>query len=409
MDGKKQNKKGTGVKVALIAIFMIICLGVGFIGGSLYPLFQTSIFTKDSLITDQLLSKANVISQYIKSFYLEDIDQEEIESYTYRGMVAGLGDPYSAYYTKDEYEKMMESLEGSYCGIGVLCQKDEETGDVIVLNPFKKGSAYEAGIRAGDRITKIEGKSVKDQDLNSIVAQIKGEEGTKVTLTVYQQSTEKEKEFIVERRETENETVTYELLSDKIGYIQVSEFDEVTANQFEEAVNELEEQGMEGLIIDLRNNGGGVVTTAQKMLDRLLPKCLLAYTEDKNGTREEYWAEDDEKFTKPLVLLVNGQSASASELFSGAVRDYEIGTIVGTTTFGKGIVQSIYPLKDGSALKLTVAKYYTPNGVCIHGKGIEPDVEVELPKAFRNSLDVPKEKDTQLQKGIEILKEKMQK
>lgn len=409
MDGKKQNKKGTGVKVALVAIFMVICLGVGFIGGSLYPLFQTSIFTKDSLITDQVLSKANLISQYIKSFYLEDIDQEEIESYTYRGMVAGLGDPYSAYYTKDEYEKMMESLEGSYCGIGVLCQKDEETGDVIVLNPFKKGSAYEAGIRAGDRITKIEGKSVKDQDLNSIVAQIKGEEGTKVTLTVYQQSTEKEKEFIVERRETENETVTYELLSDKIGYIQVSEFDEVTANQFEEAVNELEEQGMEGLIIDLRNNGGGVVTTAQKMLDRLLPKCLLAYTEDKNGAREEYWAEDDEKFTKPLVLLVNGQSASASELFSGAVRDYEIGTIVGTTTFGKGIVQSIYPLKDGSALKLTVAKYYTPNGVCIHGKGIEPDVEVELPKAFRNSLDVPKEKDTQLQKGIEILKEKMQK
>ena len=174
-------------------------------------------------------------------------------------------------------------------------------------------------------------------------------------------------------------------------------------------IYELEEQGMEGLVIDLRNNGGGVVTTAQKMLDRLLPKCLLAYTEDKNGTREEYWAEDDEKFTKPLVLLVNGQSASASELFSGAVRDYEIGTIVGTTTFGKGIVQSIYPLKDGSALKLTVAKYYTPNGVCIHGKGIEPDVEVELPKAFRNSLDVPKEKDTQLQKGIEILKEKMQK
>ena len=409
MDGKKQNKKGTGVKVVLVAIFMVICLGVGFIGGSLYPLFQTSIFTKDSLITDQVLSKANLISQYIKSFYLEDIDQEEIESYTYRGMVAGLGDPYSAYYTKDEYEKMMESLEGSYCGIGKKKQKDEETGDVIVLNPFKKGSAYEAGIRAGDRITEIEGKSVKDQDLNSIVAQIKGEEGTKVTLTVYQQSTEKEKEFIVERRETENETVTYELLSDKIGYIQVSEFDEVTANQFEEAVNELEEQGMEGLIIDLRNNGGGVVTTAQKMLDRLLPKCLLAYTEDKNGTREEYWAEDDEKFTKPLVLLVNGQSASASELFSGAVRDYEIGTIVGTTTFGKGIVQSIYPLKDGSALKLTVAKYYTPNGVCIHGKGIEPDVEVELPKAFRNSLDVPKEKDTQLQKGIEILKEKMQK
>lgn len=409
MDGKKQNKKGTGVKVALVAIFMVICLGVGFIGGSLYPLFQTSIFTKDSLITEQVLSKANLISQYIKLFYLEDIDQEEIESYTYRGMVAGLGDPYSTYYTKDEYEKMMESLEGSYYGIGVLCQKDEVTGDVIVLNPFKKGSAYEAGIRAGDRITKIEGKSVKDQDLNSIVAQIKGEEGTKVTLTVYQESTEKEKEFIVERRETENETVTYELLSDKIGYIQVSEFDEVTANQFKEAVNKLEEQGMEGLIIDLRNNGGGVVTTAQKMLDRLLPKCLLAYTEDKNGTREEYWAEDDEKFTKPLVLLVNGQSASASELFSGAVRDYEIGTIVGTTTFGKGIVQSIYPLKDGSALKLTVAKYYTPNGVCIHGKGIEPDVEVELPKAFRNSLDVPKEKDTQLQKGIEILKEKMQK
>lgn len=409
MAQEQQSKRGKGKKVLFGSILIVVCLIVGFFGGRVYQLFSLAGGNEQSLVSNQVVAKSRLLSQYINQFYLDEVDKEEVEDYIYRGMIAGLGDPYSVYYTEEEYRQLMESLEGSYCGIGVLCTQDPETGAVIVLNPFKKGSAYEAGIRAGDRITKVDGESITGQDLNSIVAKIKGEEGTEVTVTVYQQSTKREKDFTLERRETENETVTYELLSDKIGYIEVSEFDEVTADQFEEALKELEKQGMEGLIIDLRNNGGGVLTAAQEMLDRLLPKCLLTYTEDKNGKKEEYWAEDDDKFTKPLVLLVNGQSASASELFAGAVKDYGIGTLVGTKTFGKGIVQSIFPLQDGSGLKLTVAKYYTPNGVCIHETGIEPDVEVEFPKSVTNSLSVPRDQDKQLEKAIEVLKEKMQK
>ena len=401
----EKKKHGRVLKALSIPLFVIICIGIGFFIGNLYTV---GIRNDGRILDNQSLSKLRLLEQYVDQFYLNDVDKQEVEDYTYKGMMVGLTDPYSAYYTKEEYEQMKESLEGSYYGIGVLCTQDTETGEVIVLNAFKKGSAYEAGIRAGDRIIKVEDESVVEQDLQTIVSKIKGKAGTSIKITVYQASTKKEKDFIVERRETENETVTYELLSDKIGYIEVSEFDDVTASQFDEAMNDLEKQGMEGLIIDLRNNGGGVLTSAQKMLDRLLPKCMIAYAEDKNGEREEYWAEDDKKFDKPLVVLVNGQSASASELFSGAVKDYGIGTLVGTKTFGKGIIQSIFPLKDGSAIKLTVAKYYTPNGICIHGTGIDPDVQVELPETLENPWNVTREQDTQLKKAVDVLKEKMQ-
>lgn len=402
----EQGKRIKVRKILVGILFLIICLGIGFIFGNI---FSISILGNQNSTSAVNTSKLKVLEQYIDKYFLNDVDEQNLEDYTYKGLMAGLNDPYSTYYTKEEYQEMMESLEGSYCGIGVLCTQDTTTGEVVVLNAFKKGSAYEAGIRSGDRIVKVEGESITDEDLQTIVSKIKGEEGTKVTITVYQEETKSYKDFTVERRETENETVTYELLSDKIGYIEVSEFDDVTADQFNEAMDALEAQGMEGLIIDLRNNGGGVLTSAQKMLDRLLPKCLLTYTEDKNGNRQEYWAEDDQKFDKPLVILINGQSASASELFSGAVKDYEIGTLVGTKSFGKGIVQSIFPLQDGSAVKLTVAKYYTPNGICIQGTGIEPDVEVELPDSVTNPLNITRKQDTQLNKAIEVLKEKMQK
>ena len=402
-----EKEKRIRVRRKLIGIlFLLICLGIGFVFGNIFSMFTLG---NKSGISSVNFSKLKVLEQYIDRYFLNDVDEQQLENYTYKGLLAGLNDPYSTYYTKEEYAEMMESLEGSYCGIGVLCTQDTETGEVVVLNAFKKGSAYEAGIRSGDRIVKIEGESITEDDLQTIVSKIKGEEGTKVTVTVYQSESKKYKDFTVERRETENETVTYEMLSDKIGYIEVSEFDDVTADQFNEAMDALEEQGMESLIIDLRNNGGGVLTSAQKMLDRLLPKCLLTYTEDKNGKKQEYWATDDQKFDKPLVVLINGQSASASELFSGAIKDYEVGTLVGTKSFGKGIVQSILPLSDGSAIKLTVAKYYTPNGVCIHGTGIEPDVTIELPDSVDSPLNLTRAQDTQLQKAIEILKEKMQK
>ena len=398
----EKNKRASVKKTLIVILFLLISLGVGFVFGNV---FSISVLGHGSNSNSVQISKLKVLEQYIDRFFLNDVDEQNLEDYTYKGLLAGLGDPYSTYYTKEEYEEMMESLEGNYCGIGVLCTQDTTTGEVVVLNAFKKGSAYEQGIRSGDHILKVNGESIVDEDLQTIVSKIRGEEGTKVTLTVYQSETKQQKDFTVERRETENETVTYEMLDNKIGYITVSEFDDVTADQFNEAVDTLEEQNMSGLIIDLRNNGGGVLTAAQKMLDRLLPKCLLTYTEDKNGDKQEYWAEDDQKLDKPLVVLINGQSASASELFSGAIKDYEIGTLVGTKSFGKGIVQSIFPLNDGSAVKLTVAKYYTPNGICIHETGIEPDVEVELPSSVTNPLNVTRDQDTQLTKAIDVLKE----
>lgn len=398
------GKKRSSRQIVSLVFFSLFTLCIGFILGSF--ILPPGIQTAHGKVN---YSKVKLLEQYMDQFYLDEADEGKIEEFAYKGMVAGLGDPYSAYFTKDEYKEIIESLEGSYCGIGVLCSQDEKTGEVLVLKAFKKGGAYTAGIRAGDRIRKVEGKSILAEDLQTIITKIRGEEKTKVRLTVYQAETKKEKVFQVERRVIENETVTFEMLENKIGYIAVSEFDDVTVGQFKEAVDTLEKQGMKGLIIDLRNNGGGVLTSAQKMLDRLLPKCLLTYTVDKDGKKEKYFAEKDDKFTKPLVILVNGQSASASELFSGAIKDYGVGTLVGTKTFGKGIVQSIFPLSDGSAIKLTVAKYYTPKGVCIHGKGIQPDIKVELPKNISNPLNVPRNQDTQLKKAIQVVKNKIMK
>lgn len=401
----KKRKVKRRIKTVIIPLCMIVCLFVGFTLGNVYSIIG---WNKGTIFDAKSLTKLQLLQQYVDQFYLNEVEKEKVVNLTYKGMIVGLDDPYSAYYTKEEYDTMMQSLEGNYYGIGVLCTQDQTTGEIVVLNAFKKGSAYEAGIRSGDRILKVDGESIAGYDFETIISKIKGEEGTKVTLTVYQESSKKQKQFVVERRETENETVTSELFSDKIGYIKVSEFSDVTARQFDEAIDALEQKGMEGLIIDLRNNGGGLLTSAQTMLDRLLPKCRIAYSEDKNGKREDYFAKDDETFDKPLVILVNGQSASASELFSGAIKDYKAGTLVGTKTFGKGIIQSIFRLQDGSAIKLTVAKYYTPNGVCIHGTGIEPDVTVELPKDVGVSLDFDHKKDTQLNKAMEVLKQKMQ-
>ena len=198
------------------------------------------------------------------------------------------------------------------------------------------------------------------------------------------------------------------MLEDQIGYIRLLEFDEVTAQQFEDAMSDLESQGMEKLIIDVRNNPGGVLQTVCDMLDQLLPEGMIVYTEDKNGKRTEYTSDEEHQFTKPLAVLVNGNSASASEIFAGAVQDYGIGTIVGTTTFGKGIVQKIFYLSDGTGLKLTVAKYYTPKGHDIHKKGIRPDVEVELDEVLQNQSSISHEEDNQLQKAISVLQEQTQ-
>lgn len=339
-----------------------------------------------------------------KNFYFDDDDQAKQDGII-RGYMEGLDDPYSVYYTEEEYASFMESAEGEYVGVGVQVSQNAETKIITVLDVFD-GPAKEAGIQQNDVITKVNGEDITAQDIDTVVDKIRGEEGTEVTITVYRSSDAKEHDYTMPRRKVENPTVEYKMLDNSVGYVQISSFYEVTGEQFIAAIEDLNSQGMEGLVIDLRDNGGGLLDIAVEMLDYMLPAGKIVYTEDKDGNvTSEYNSTDDEQFTKPLVVLVNGYSASASEIFAGAIKDYGIGTLVGENTYGKGIVQRIFPLDDGSAIKLTIAKYFTPNGNDIHQIGIEPDVKVELDvDAYRESKG---EKDNQLQMAIDTILLKM--
>ncbi len=354
----------------------------------------------------QVKHKTGEIEALINAYYLDEIDGQQVEDTMYTGMVAGLDDPYSVYYSKEELESMEEATAGEYSGIGATLSQDPETKEISVVSCFTGTPAEEAGLLPGDVITGWNGSSVSDMELSELVSKIKTDPDEHLTLSIERDGEELEVELT--RRAVEIPTVEYEILEDQIGYIRLLEFDEVTAQQFEDAMADLEIQGMEKLIIDVRNNPGGVLQTVCDMLDQLLPEGMIVYTEDKNGKRKEYTSDGEHQFTKPLAVLVNGNSASASEIFAGAVQDYGIGTIVGTTTFGKGIVQKIFYLSDGTGLKLTVAKYYTPKGHDIHKKGIRPDVEVELDEVLQNQSSISHEEDNQLQKAISVLQEQTQ-
>ena len=338
-----------------------------------------------------------------ENFYFEE-DEQAKQDGLIKGYMEGLDDPYSVYYTRDEYAEFMEDTEGEYVGVGVQVSQNVDTKVITVVKVFDGSPAKEAGIEAQDVISEVDGEDVGEQELDAVVDKIRGVEGTDVKITVYRRSDGKDHEYTMKRRKVENPTVEYKMLSDNIGYIAVSSFYEVTANQFIDAVGELNVQGIEGLIVDLRDNGGGLLDIAVEMLDFMLPEGKIVYTKDKDGNIiESYNSTDEQQFTKPLVLLVNGYSASASEIFAGAIKDYGIGTLVGTTTYGKGIVQRLFPLDDGSAVKVTIAKYFTPNGNDIHKVGIEPDVEVEFDSVKYKDSDG--EEDNQLDAAVnEMLK-----
>ena len=347
----------------------------------------------------EIREKLSKIDAVINEYYLNEseIDEEKMIEGIYSGYVAGLGENYTTYYTAQEYADLMESSSGEYSGIGVSVSQSIETGVITIVNPFENGPGYEAGMRKDDILFAVEGEEVTGQDINSVVAKIKGEAGTTVDLTVYRPSTDEYIDMTVERRVVQNPTVTYEMKDGNIGYIQVTEFDEVTVEQFSTAISDFQGQGMQGLVVDLRDNPGGLLSSVCDMLDRILPEGnLLVYTMDKDGNREEHYAEDEDSLDLPMIVLVNGNSASASEIFTAALQDYDKATIMGTTTFGKGIVQVILPLDDGSAVKVTQSQYYTPNGVCIHGEGVTPDIEVEY--------DASSENDNQLDAALEQMK-----
>ena len=332
--------------------------------------------TKEALSKDSVRKKMGELADLIDQYYYEGVDNDAMAEGVYKGILSGLDDPYSNYFTAEEYASFNESTTGIYYGIGVVLQQNAETKAVTALHVYPGTPAEEAGVKDGDIIVKIDDTEVNGQELTELVSLIKGEEGTKVHL---QLAREGEKDYVetdVERREIAVPTVQHQMLEGDVGFIQITEFSESTMEQFEEALASLQGEGMKSMIVDLRDNPGGVLQTVCEMLDKLLPKGLIVYTEDKYGNRSDY-ESDEACMDIPMAVLINGNSASASEIFAGAVKDYEYGTLIGTKTFGKGIVQTIIPLSDGSAVKVTMAKYFTPKGNYIHGVGIEPDIELE--------------------------------
>lgn len=334
------------------------------------------------------------LEDLIDEYYLGETDDEQLAQGVYKGLIEGLGDQYSYYYTPEEYTEEKESSQGSYTGIGILMQSLDD-GTILIVECYDNGPGKEAGLLAGDIITRVDDIDVTDVELSEVVTHIREKVEGSIEMTVLRGEGEKQKslDITVPVTNVELPSVYSEMLEDDIGYIQITEFKSVTYHQFTDAYEQLQSDGMKSMVVDLRDNPGGYVDVVCDILREILPEGVIFYTEDKHGEREEFFSEGESPISIPLAVLVNGDSASASEIFAGAVKDYEIGTVVGTTTYGKGVVQSIRAYPDGSAVKLTTSHYYTPKGHDIHEVGIEPDVFVEEEEG----------RDVQLEKACEIL------
>ncbi len=401
MKDKKFLKGFLAGLLSMMACVLLICVvlvGTGRMNpGSLFA-------DSGSIVNNRLNGKMTEIQRYIDKYFLDDIDESKMQDSICKGMVDGLGDTYAAYYNEDEYKDMQEKTSGNYCGIGAYVSQSATDGAISVVQPIKDSPAEKVGLKSGDVISEVDGKSIEGMDLTAVVSKMKGEAGTKVKITVIRKN--HKKEFTIVREEIHSQTVASEMLDNKIGYIAVSSFEEVTKQQFRDALEKLENEGEKSLIIDLRNNGGGLLSTAVDMLDRMLPEGVVVYTKDKEGNKEEYSSTAKESFDKPVVILVNENSASASEVFSGAMQDYKKGTLVGTTTFGKGIVQTVFNLQDGTALKLTTSKYYTPKGRNIHGTGLKPDISVALDQKTFTQKKSGIVIDNQMKAAVDYLQKK---
>lgn len=391
------KNKGSFLKGALVGALAtcIIMITVG--GGIIHAITRKN----EGVVDPQTLQKLTAIREMIDQKYLygEEINEAVLNEMVIKGYVAGLGDPYSVYYNQEETVSLYESTSGEFTGIGVALSQDPETKLITLTTVYEDSPGEKAGLLDGDILYKVDGKDVSTADLDTVVSKIRGEKGTKVKLTVLRGSDLKEYTCEATRDKIEVNTVFSEMKADQTGYIRVSGFELVTSEQFEKALKALQDQGMESLIIDLRSNPGGNMSTVCEMLDLILPKGTIVYTEDKYGKRDTWSSDDEHQLNLPMAVLIDGNSASAAEIFAGAIQDYGVGTLVGTTTFGKGIVQNLYTMTDGTCLKITTSEYFTPNGRNIHGKGIEPDVVVEYQYDEKHP-----EADNQLDAAMEILR-----
>ncbi len=353
------------------------------------------------------ISKINTVKKMLEEYSLYEIDEQKLVDYAAIGMAASVNDPYTTYYTEEEFTAFTSDVMSSYVGIGVTIGADIEKNEITVISAVEDGPAYNAGIKSGDIIVAVDGKSYDASRMTEATMYIKsGEAGTSVTITVERDG----KRFDIEvvREKIQKESVKSEMLEDDLGYLRIVSFDgkmneeeKDTYDEFCEHMEALESSGMKKLIIDLRDNPGGDYGVVCNIVDRMVPDGIITYTEDKNGNRETEYS-DEEEITIPVVILVNGGSASASEILTGAMKDYKKATVIGTQTYGKGIVQRVFPFSDGSGMSITIAKYFTPNGVCIHGIGIEPDITVPL-DTEEILTELEGEEDTQLQAAIEFL------
>ena len=386
----KEFKKGIAIGVAATLV----------VTGAVFTSYQKVLFPKGNALSDvKTVQKLNYLEELIDEEYLDEKDESSLREGLYAGLLAGLKDPYSTYYTAEQYKELNTSNEGSYVGIGAVLQKDD-TGGAKIIQLYEGGPGEQAGLRKGDVIKAVDGADVTDKETSDIASMVRDSEKASVMLTIQRENEENPRDVKVEIRDVEIQTVSHEMLSEDTGYIRISEFSEVTSDQYKKAFADLKDQGMKKLVVDLRDNPGGLLTAVCGVLRQILPEGLIVYTEDKNGKREEETCDGKSELDMPLAVLVNGNSASASEIFAGAVKDYGIGTIVGTTTYGKGVVQTIQPLTDGSAVKITIAKYFTPKGNDINKKGITPDVEAELSGDITDWTELTHKEDAQLQTAL---------
>lgn len=339
-------------------------------------------------------AKYKALEQSIKREFYKKPDEKKLEDATYKGLFSGLDDVYSAYYTADEMKQLLEVATGKYVGIGFVVGADKATGAIRVESVMNNSPAKESGVKKGDLVVAVNGKKYSYMEMDIAVKNIRGPENTSVKITFLRDGKKIDK--TITRKEIKIVSIESKMLEDKIGYINIKSFEEETAEDFRKALASLEAQEMKALIIDVRDDGGGLLTVVEDICDRILGKAVIVYTKDRQGKKEYLKSSDKEKIDKPIVVLTNRSSASASEILTGAVLDNKAGISIGETTYGKGLVQGMLKLKDGSGYKLTTAQYFTPNGNYIDKKGIKPTIEV-------------KDKDQQLPKAIEYLKGKINK
>lgn len=389
------------LKKKIIALIAMGALSLSLVGCE--NIFNKKEDSSSGIYDKEVEKKVDEINGYIDEYFYFEQDEEAKEEAIYDGIMAGLNDPYSVYYTQEEFQQLMEENSGEYVGIGaVVTQGADKT--ITIVRPIPGSPAEEAGLMAEDIVVQVEDLEITNEDLEFVVDMIRGEEGTEAYIKVFRPSINDYLEFNIIRRTVENVTVTSEILDDNIGYIQVTQFYENTDEEFIAAVEDMKAKNVKGIIVDMRDNPGGLLTSVVNMCDYIMDEGPILTTKDKNGkVIQKFDSTDEQSLDIPMVVLVNGNSASASEIFAGAMKDTGKAELVGTTTFGKGIVQSVMPLSDGTAIKITIAKYFTPAGTDIHELGVEPDYVVELPNYATSAVNVKREDDTQLEKAIDII------